>query len=272
MFDSEVAELEFLLKHPFCGAAPDGETIEGEQGGDQGSAEGDQANKGGDADPGDKGDKTPPKDGQWIPKHRFDEVNQGFTKYKEFGSPDDIRKGLNRLKELEALPQNRTTDKEKAEIRKELLQVFPELSVMTNMLEIQKEAYTERGAEQNNEFLKELGIEVSESTNRYLQELISGVIASDKTLLRRFYAMDDKVFKAAFDIAKKTFWPNSRKPVPGANLQNKKILPKAPSTQKLAEEKKKPEGNGQLGRLEERAVLDEASEQAFAMLEQSRSE
>mgnify|MGYP001578814459 CR=1 FL=1 len=219
--------------------------------------------------PGDTG--KPPAEGKWIPKSRFDEVNQGFTKYKEFGSPEDIRKGLSRLKELEALPQNRTTDKEKAEIRKELLQVFPELSVMTNMLEIQKEAYTERGAEQNNEFLKELGIEVSESTNRYLQELISGVIAADKSLLRRFYAMDDKVFKAAFDIAKKTFWPNVRKMVPGANLQGKKILAKAPSSQK-PDEARKPETNGQLGRLEERDVLDKASEKAFEMLEQSRSE
>ena len=252
---------------------PDGEVVEGQEQDTSGQVEGQEASDKGERDSGDTGGK-PPKDGQWIPKHRFDEVNQGFTKYKEFGSPDDIRKGLNRLKELEALPQNRTTDKEKAEIRKELLQVFPELSVMTNMLEIQKEAYTERGAEQNNEFLKELGIEVTESTNRYLQELISGVIASDKTLLRRFYAMDDKVFKAAFEIAKKTFWPNARKPIPGANLQNKKVLPKSPASQKPAD------GNGQgkkdpnapLGRMEERAVLDEASEKAFELLEQSRSE
>lgn len=248
----------------------DGEVVEVQEQPGSEQVEGQEPSNKGDRDSGDTGGK-PPKEGQWIPKHRFDEVNQGFTKYKEFGSPEDIRKGLNRLRELEALPQNKTTDKEKTEIRKELLQVFPELQVMTNMLEIQKESYTERGAEQNNEFLKELGIEVSESTNRYLQELISGVIAADKTLLRRFYAMDDKVFKSAFEIAKKTFWPNSRKPVPGAKLQNTKILPKAPFTQKPTEDKK-PGPNGQLGRLEERDVLDAASEKAFEMLEQSRSE
>ena len=121
---------------------------------------------------------------------------------------------------------------------------------------------------------KELGIEVNDANNRYLQELISGVIAADKALLRRFYAMDQKVFKAAFETAKKVFWPNVRKQVPGATLQNKKILPKAPFSQKLEDATKgeKKSSNGQLGRLEERDALDQASEAAFAMLEQSRSE
>jgi hypothetical protein len=220
----------------------------------------------------DKGEQAP-KDGKWIPKHRFDEVNQGYTKYKELGSPDDIRKAMGRLKELEALPQNRTTDKEKAEIRKELLNVFPELQVMTNMMEVQRQAYTEQGASANNEFLKEIGIEVNDSNNQYLQELLSGIIAADPKLLRRFYAMDQKVFSDAFAVAKKTFWPNVRRVIPGANVQGKKVVPKAPITQKPNEQSEKPKSqNGQLGRLEERDLLDKASEEAFAMLESSRQE
>lgn len=228
--------------------------------------------EGAERDSGDTGGAAKPPKGEWIPKHRFDEVNQGYTKYKEFGKPEDIARNLARLKELEALPQNRTTDKEKSEIRKELLNVFPELQVMTNMLEVQKQAYTERGAELNNDFLKEIGIEVNDSNNQYLQELLSGIIASDPKLLRRFYAMDPKVFESAFAVAKKTFWPNVRKVVPGAGTQAKKLPPKAPEKQRLQEEAngKKPEG--QLGRLEERDMLDKASEEAFAMLENSRSE
>lgn len=266
---TEQEELEFLLDHPFIGGDGEGEqVIEGEPG---------QEPKGdGERVPGDTGDNAkPPKDGQWIPKHRFDEVNQGYTKYKGLGSPEDITKSLARLKELEALPQNRTTDKEKAEIRKELLNVFPELQVMTNMLEVQRQAYTENGAEKNNEFLKEIGIEVNDANNQYLQELLTGIIAADQKLLRRFYAMDPKVFEAAFAVAKKTFWPNAKRPIPGAGVQAKKTGPTAPVTQKQPDKsgEQKPKGqNGQLGRLEEREELDKASERAFEMLEASRSE
>jgi hypothetical protein len=228
--------------------------------------------EGAERDSGDTGGQGKPQKGEWIPKHRFDEVNQGYTKYKEFGKPEDIAKNLARLKELEALPQNRTTDKEKSEIRKELLNVFPELQVMSNMLEVQKQVYTARGAELNNDFLKELGIEVNEPNNQYLQELLSGIIAADQKLLRRFYAMDPKVFESAFAVAKKTFWPNVRKIVPGAGVQAKKVLPKAPDKQKTQDEPNGKKPGGQLGRLEERDELDKASEAAFAMLESSRSE
>ena len=241
----------------------------------EGQVEGQQQVEGQEQSGGERADsdkvEQPPKDGKWIPKHRFDEVNQGYTAYKEFGKPEDVRKALGRLRELEALPANRINDKEKTEIRKELLHVFPELQAITSMMEVQKQSYTERGAEVNNEFLKEVGIEVNDSTNQYLQELLSGIIAQDPKLLRRFYAMDTNVFKDAFAVAKKTFWPNVRKVVPGSNVQSKKIVPKAPMQQKsgeLRQEKK----SGQMDRLEERAMLDEASEQAFALLESSRSE
>lgn len=225
------------------------------------------------ADSGDTGGK-PPKDGQWIPKHRFDEVNQGYTKYKEFGSPDEIRKGLTRLHELEALPQNRTTDKEKQEIRKELLSVFPELRAMSDMLSVQKEAYTERGAVMNEGFLKELNIEHSESTNQYMQELLSGIIAADKKLLRRFYAMDNDVFKDAFAVAKKTLWPNIKRIVPGASLQAKKVGNQAPVKQKLDNESDgyKTKAGQPLDRMGERDLLDKAGEEAFALLDQARGE
>lgn len=223
-------------------------------------------------DSGDTGGTAKPPKGEWIPKHRFDEVNQGYTRYKEFGKPEDIAKNLARLKELEALPQNRTTDREKAEIRKELLNVFPELQVMTQMLEVQKQAYTERGAELNDDFLKELGLEVNEQNNRNLQELLSGIISSDQKLLRRFYAMDPKVFESAFAVAKKTFWPNVRKVVPGAGTQAKKVIPKAPEKQATQDKPGEKKPGGQLGRLEERDIMDKASEEAFALLESSRSE
>src|SRR3990167_2262570 len=125
--------------------------VEG-QVGDQSNVEG-QEPSGGERADSDKVEQ-PPKDGKWIPKHRFDEVNQGYTAYKEFGKPEDVRKALGRLKELEALPANRINDKEKSEIRKELLHVFPELQTLTSMMENQRQAYTEQGAVANNDFLK----------------------------------------------------------------------------------------------------------------------
>jgi hypothetical protein len=235
----------------------------------QSSIEG-QAPPDGDRADGDKVEQ-PPKDGKWIPKHRFDEVNQGYTAYKEFGKPEDVRKALGRLKELEALPANRINDKEKGEIRKELLHVFPELQMMTSMLENQRQAYTERGSTINNEFLKEIGIEVNAANNQYLQELLSGIIVQDPKLMRRFYAMDTEVFKDAFAVAKKTFWPNVRKVVPGSIVQAKKLAPRTP-TQQRPDEAKGEKKSDQMGRLEERAMLDDASEQAFALLESTRSE
>lgn len=246
------------------------QVVEGEQQEGQAGDEGQQAS-GGERASGDTGEQ-PPKDGKWIPKHRFDEVNQGYAAYKEFGKPEDIKRQLGRLKELEALPANRINDKEKLEIRKELLHVFPELQGMLSMQEVQRQAYTERGATVNNDFLKEIGIEANEANNQYLQELLSGVIAADQKLLRRFYAMDTSVFADAFAVAKKTFWPNVRKVVPGAQLQNKKVAPKAPATQKPGEHEQKKDPNAALSRMDERSLMDEASEQAFALLESSRSE
>jgi len=265
-FDSDEAELDFLLQHPFIGG--DGEGAGEENDSAKPNVEGSQP-EGGTAKPGDTG--RPPTEGQWIPKHRFDEVNSQFGMYKQFGRPEEVKKRLDRLTELEQLPANRLNDKEKSEIRKELLSVFPELALMADTLQNQKQAYTERGAAQNNDFLKDIGIEVNDANNQYLQELLSGIIAQDPKLLRRFYSMDDRVFTDAFAVAKKTFWPNVRRVVPGAGTESKKLPPKAPGQQKppQAGEKK---GDEPLDRLGERDVLDKASEAAFAMLEGSRED
>jgi hypothetical protein len=268
------AELEFLLSHPFSGGAPD------EDAGDEGKgadsqvegAEGQDDQSEGERASSDKGDQPPSKDGKWIPKHRFDEVNQGYTKYKGFGTPEQIKQRLDRLAELEALPQNRLNDKEKGEIRKELLHVFPELQSLLSQAEVSRQSYTERGAALNDTFLKEVGIEVNEATNRYLQELLSGIIAADEKLLRRFYSQDMKVFEEAFAVAKKTFWPNVKKFTPGATVQAIKTAPSVPSKQKGGEEKPEKKEGEPLSRLDERNVLDKASEEAFALLEANRSE
>src|SRR5574337_821457 len=265
MFASDDEVLTFLLEHPFAGGAPEeGETTtEGEHQ----EGQGERPPSGGNAQPGETG--RPPVEGQWIPKHRFDEVNTQFGQYKQFGRPEDVKKRLDRLAELEQLPQNRLNQKEKSEIRKELLQVFPELQVMANTVQVQREAYTDRGATLNNDFLKELNIEANEANNNYLQELLSGIIAADPKLLRRFYSMDDRVFQDAFKIAKQTFWPGVRKPVPGARTESIKLPGKAPGQQKVAGQKP-PVDKAPTTRMEEREALDDASERAFALLDQAR--
>ena len=255
--------------------------IEGEPGGGGGGGTGDDGGEDpktgeeGKRKPGEAGD-DPPKDGKWIPKHRFDEVNTGFGKYKELGSPEDIRKGLARLKELEALPQNRTTDKEKAEIRKELMSVLPEFQEMSSFMKLQRTNYTKMGASLNDGFLKEVGLQNNEKTNRYMQELLSGIIAEDRELLERFWGMDRDVFKDAFEIARKTFWSGvKRPPVPGATTQAKKTTSQAPAKQKSDDNgdgKGKKKDGEPLDRMGERDLLDKAGEDAFAMLEATRSE
>lgn len=224
----------------------------------------------GQRDAGDKGEQ-PPTDGKWIPKHRFDEVNTALGAFRKYGKPEDIERRLARLDQLEKLPANRVTDREADEIRKELLHVFPQLGTLITYMDAQRETYIERGASLNNDFLKELGLEVNDTNNQYLQELLSGVIASDKKLLRRFGGMDQGVFKDAFEIAKKTFWPGVKRPVPGAGVQAKKEAPKTPIKQGEGKGAEKKE-TGPTSRLEEREYLDSASEKAFELLEASRSE
>lgn len=81
---------------------------------------------------------SPPQGGNWIPKQRFDQVNNNLRSYKEFGSPDEVKERLSRLSEWEkqveehrkreAMTQEqRDQAASRDEIRNQLLELLPEL-------------------------------------------------------------------------------------------------------------------------------------------------
>lgn len=263
---SEMDELEFLLAHPICGGAPEGEgegegESEGEDEGGQGEGE-NKAKGEGERDAGDTGRRQPPGSDKFIPKHRFDEVNTSFQTYKKFGSPEDIQVKLARLEALEKQPQNRYTKERSAQIREDLLAVIPELKGVLESTKSATETFVSVGVRQNESFLKEIGIEVNDENNHYLQELIGGVIARKPEYINRFYGRDTTVFADAFKEVKAKFWPNVGRKVPGLDRMAVKKPPVVLPGKKAAEPKKITPGP-----LADRELLDDASERAFAMLD-----
>lgn len=269
---SEMDELEFLLANPICGGSPEGEG-EGEGGGEaegkggEGGGEGEQHVSEGEAegrDAGDTGRQTSMPGDKFIPKHRFDEVNTRFQQYKGLGSADEIKAKLARLEALEKQPSNRYTEERKKQIREDLLEVFPEIKNVLDTSKTQTETFVSTGVRQNETFLKEIGLEVNDENNHYLQELIGGVIARKPEYTSRFFARDTSVFGDAWKEVKSKFWPNAGRKVPGLDkigLKKPAVTP-ANAGKKPAEAKEiKP------GPLMERELLDDASERAFAMLD-----
>lgn len=204
------------------------------------------------------------RDGQWIPKHRFDEVNQKYAAYRNFGPPTEVQAKLARLAELEKMPQNRYNESQATEIREDLLRVFPELRSVVDSHKNQSTTFIAHGARQNDRFMKELTIEANEANNLYLQELLGGVISRTPELSQRFYARDPSVFDDAFKIAKGIFWPNARRTVPGLQTVQKKTPAQAGANNGKAG--KTEEKEIQPGPLYERQILDRASEEAFAKI------
>jgi hypothetical protein len=258
-----------LFDDPNEGQQPDGSAAGAGSGGDGSQAqagEGDQAGAGQRAA---SDTRRTDDQGHMIPKHRFDEVNTRYNAYKGFGSPDDVKAKLARLAELEQQPQNRYNDKQQKEIRQDLLRVMPELEGVLRNAEVATRSYTSYGVRQNETFLKELGIEVNEKNNKYLQELIGGVITSDPALLDRFFAHDRDLFKEAFQQVKATFWPNLKRTAPGLEAANRKATPK-PGANAGNGTPAKPAGNkpAPSGPLADREIMDQASEDAFARISQ----
>jgi hypothetical protein len=248
--------------------------VEGEdEGGGEGEGTGEGGESGGEAAgqraAGDKGDT---KDGQsaMIPKHRFDEVNTGYQTYKRFGSPQDIQSKLDRLAKLEKMPQNRYTEDQHKEIREDLFRIVPELQGLLDSAGTSRKTFTSYGVTRNETYLKELGIEVNEENNRYLQELIGGVIASKPEYQQRFFSLDRAVYDDAWKETKGRFWPNLKRNVPGLATAQNKSLPKQPMTKKPGETKGKEEDLS--GPLRDRNILDEASERAFARISEQQEE
>ncbi len=202
----------------------------------------------------------------WIPKHRFDQVNRGYQAYKRFGSPEQIQQQLDTLQRLQQNPANKYDQKTAQEIREDFLMLFPEMRSLVGTHQNQTIAFVSHGVRQNESFLKELNIEINETNNQLLQDAIGGIIARDPDLNARFYARDSSVFAEGFSRFKKLMNLQQKRVVPGLDATRNKTVSRVPS---------KPNGNGgtppkpkqiQPGPLFERETLDQASEEAFARL------
>lgn len=199
----------------------------------------------------------------WIPKHRFDQVNRGYQTYKRFGSPEEIQAKLAMLEKLQQKPENRYDPQAQEEIRQDFLRLFPEMRSVVNAHKTQTHTFVASGVKQNDNFLRELNLEVSEANNHLLQDTLGGIIDRDPDLRDRFYARDPSVFADAFKQFKQLMKFQQQRKVPGLQQQQQKTKPSTPANRQQPPAKPK---DIKPGPLFERETLDEASERAFAQL------
>jgi hypothetical protein len=205
-----------------------------------------------------------------IPKSRFDEVNAKLKAFKELGSPEEIRRALERLRWLEQNPGKRFTDQEAEQIERELLQVprFARIASVADRMEAflqrQSKAYIAEGNRRTEKFLADLGREVNEKNLVALTNALSGIISSDESLMERFLGFDPTVFDDAFKVFKTGLIGDAKNP-PGASLQAKKqpAKPAKPAQAAQAAPVKEPKKD-----LTEREILDEAGDAAYELLMQ----
>ncbi len=208
---------------------------------------------------------NPPRRGSdWIPKHRFDQVNRGYQSYRQFGSPDEIRTKLETLQRLQQNPTNRYDPDKQREIREDFLALFPEMRSVVNSHQSQTRTFISTGVRQNDGFLKEINLEVNENNNRLLQDAISGIIQRDEELSARFFARDPTVFADGFRQFKKLMNISQKRTVPGLDATRNKTVSRAPARNGGGAPPQPKEIKP--GPLFEREHLDQASEAAFARL------
>ena len=258
------------------GAGSDGgepQQIEGE-GGALDQQQNDQSRQGelggGERAPGAQGRGHNPN---FIPKHRFDQVNRGYQAYRPFGSPADIKAKLERLAYLEKNPQNRYKPEQVDEIKSDFNHLFPGMQGMEAFYENQKRNFVKFGSRQNDRYVKELGWENNDHNKHMIEDAISGMIGRNPELNERFYALDNTLFDEVFAMVKKVLGARSGggggngRNVPGLQQLGAKRPAKAgpvSEVQKTLNDKLKDEKPNP---LKERDILSAASDAAFDLIE-----
>lgn len=200
----------------------------------------------------------------FIPKHRFDEVNRPFQAYKTLGTVDDIKSKLARLQELESKPETYYTEERKRQVREDLLRVFPELQTLSATHQANNATFVAKGVRDTDEFLKQIGVEVNPANNHAFQDLIGGVISRDPNLASRFAARDATVFQDAIKIVRG--FVGAKRNVPGLDVSRGKAPARASAPAQTNGKAKVEPKEIKPGPLFEREVLDQAGEAAFARL------
>lgn len=259
---NDVEVLEFLTAHPFGGGNDEGEG----DGGGTSIAEGDHIEVGG-ASSRDSGRDA----SQWIPKHRFDEVN-GKMRQLDSMRQEMEKLGFKSIQELQEFKKRADdmgkgrnfTDTERDKLRGEMEEIYPELAEFREFKKSQSAALYRRSESYVDKFVKELGWEAKVENNHYLQDFLAPIISKDPDLKMQFQsgevhaALDEawKRFKGKFGISQMRRKEEARvQQIKQGNVQ--------PGNQN----KSKKDESGRDGATLMRDSLNEAGDKAFDLLQ-----
>lgn len=202
--------------------------------------------------------------GQSVPYHRFKEVNDklkaldaAVKQYEKFGKPEDLARMKARMAEMEK--SSKYTPSEKEQIRKEMYEAFPEMAQFQNYLQQRTENYTSEGSRKAVSYMKEVGLEATKQNRIVIENSIAAAIEGNEDYLRRFLAHDPSVYDDAWKFVKSMMY--GKRGNPAAKVE---ALKRSPSGGGSKPAPKKGEGNDKP--MSERDVLEEAHENAFAVL------
>ena len=202
------------------------------------------------------------KEAKLIPKHRFDEVNQGYERYKSFGTPEELAAKLAEIQKKPGEPEKSTTEASATELTAEekeahalLLKLFPHLKdlpdttkqmrdfMQQNETRVKEEkerqdreqtAYVGKAVETIKALAKEAGLNVE--NKKSLDLICNGVttlLHQNEELSRQFYRdRNPEVLKEVFKDYHNLQFSGYQRKLDAASLKdknNQRKLPKAPA-------------------------------------------
>lgn len=145
------------------------------------------------------------KAGKLIPQYRFNEVLQQLQAYKAFGSPEDLRKSLERVQAAKAEgpeAEEELSDKDK-EVKAYIEKMFPQFKKLSDV-ESEIERIRAERAQSTNTFIesvekkvdeyatKELGIDTKKPLyTKIMRNIVADIIHENPDYKRRFYEGKD---------------------------------------------------------------------------------
>ena len=219
---------------------------------------------------------------QTVPYHRFSEVNgklksleAEMAEYKKYGDPKSLAEMKARYEEMSK--GKRFTNSELSQIRNDMFTAFPELKQYEEDRKTRFENFVSTGEQRADKWMKDLGYhnagddDAAKAHNTKIHRLLQGVvaefIAADESLVRRFKVGDSAVYDEAFGEVKKLLGlGNLKRQLDAQVLKTKKAGAQPVNGGAIP----KPTGDGKP--KSDRDILDDAHEEAFAMLEAAGGE
>ena len=211
-------------------------------------------------------------DGDWIPRHRFNEVNTQFQtlkpQFEAYAKLGTVEQIAEKLKRAEEFGKDRTfTPTETERVRRELFEAMPEFRVWQQERELRTQHATRTAIGKLDGWLGELGVTKTKDneadfTKRasQLEHILTAVIAADPVMTSRAAVHDLTVFDEAWKEFKRTYGIGQTR-----RQQDAKLLQMKHPSPKPAAASSKPEGKPEEEKTE-REILEEANAKAMEML------